>query len=374
LLFFCFFLEAENNLMKQFNHMQQTSTPANTANNSNQMKLFGDMAQFLVAVAAASSSSNNSSTANNQATMPAKCTKSTNSLSSPNANLFNSIGSFQFPTNQISTAPASAPTTASLSPNSISSQAAALAAAYKYTSSLYSNLQQQQMTSGTASLPAPDLFANLNAQKQQLQQNYTASLMKYMSYYYSNGALTNSNSANKSLEYVQRLLAEQQANSAQNHAENQMLIDCNNGSSFYLPNQIPTNISPISHKHYGKQNHRFHPYSKGSIDSLGKFESNKSSVSKKSHMTERCSPSSPTSPCSAFSSTISNHMANKSPMKKQQNYQHLELQQQQQQSTSSPTSRSTTPISPNTTIDSSSIHMSNDSSIDASRVLTADDQ
>jgi hypothetical protein len=65
-------------------------------------------------------------------------------------------------------------------------------------------------------------------------------------------------------------------------------------------------------------------------------------------------------------------MANKSPMKKQQNYHHLELPQQQ--STSSPTSRSTTPISPNTTIDSSSIHMSNDSSIDASKVLTVDDQ
>jgi len=364
--------------MKQLNHIQQTpQIPTNTglpANNSNQMKLFGDMAQFLVAVAAAS---NNSSTVNNQPNMSTKCPKSANSLPSPNANLFNSIPSFQFPTNHISTVTPSALTTASLSPNSINSQAAALAAAYKYTSSLYNNLQQHQnqMTSGTAS--ASDLLANLSAQKEQMQQSYTASLMKYMSYYYSNGSMSNASPANKSLEYVQRLLAEKQANSVQSQMENQMLIDCNNGSSFQFSNQIPANISPISHKssqHHGKQNQRFHPYSKGSIDSLNKFESNKSNISKKAHMAEKFSPSSPTSPCSAFSSTTSNHIGVfKSTMKKQHNYLHLE-QQQQKQCNSSPTSRSTTPISPNTTIDSASIHMSNDGSIDASRVLTADDQ
>jgi hypothetical protein len=364
--------------MKQMNHMQQTPILPSTGlpvNSSNQMKLFGDMAQFLVAVAAASSSSNASSSLNNQATMSTKCPKSASSLSSPNANLFNSITSFQFPPN-LNAATSNAPTTQSLSPNTMSNQAAALAAAYKYTSSLYTNLQQQQqqqqnMINGTTSLPSSDLLTNMNAQKQQLHQSYTASLMKYMSYYYSNGALANANSANKSIEYVQRLLAEQQA-AQQHHMDNQMLIDCNNSSSLFLPNPIPTTISPISHKssqNHGKQNHRFHPYSKNSIDSLNKLESNKKN--KKAQINERCSPAFPTSPCSAFSATTSNHIAFKSSMKKQQNYHHIE---QQQQCASSPTSRSTTPTSPNTTIDSYSIHMSNDGSIEASRVLTADDQ
>lgn len=182
------------------------------------MKIFGDvssMASFIAAAAVAAANKNNSS-----------------------ANL---LANMNFQTT------GAAPLHQDLMTNPASAQAAILAAAYKY-NTLYSNMQQPQshLNPIQANL---DLLNNLNnkqQQQQQLQQNYTASLAKYMSFCY-----------NKPAEYIQRLLAEQATMNDNSLLENSLAAQ-----QAAVAAAASLQYQNIANSSSSSKNFRYHPYMK----------------------------------------------------------------------------------------------------------------
>ena len=162
------------------------------------MKMLGydvSMASILAAAAAAAASNTSAATSSGKSSQG-------NNNQMPSASGANLGFHMSMPT---STGPASLQSNSQLQQELASvaatnqAQAAALAAAALKYNSFYNSLQNQQLQQHANSL---DMMAGLSAaqKQQQLQQNYSASLAKFMSFCYNN----------KSNEYIQRLMAEQQ--------------------------------------------------------------------------------------------------------------------------------------------------------------------